>query len=185
MKGLVKFIAMIFIFIVIIISIITILYIANIISIGYITEMLQAINSTRDASLVTIVVAGLLGVIGIVTIVSSDSSDDVSKGGLILPLEIGKVCISNQTFENIIMGVTRKYAQFKNVRVNVGVNESGLVVNIYVYITPDTIVADITAKLQQDIKISVLKQTTVEVKEIDIKVKGVIAIASQNGGVSV
>ena len=185
MKGLVKGISIAFIFIVIIIAIVFILYIANIISIEYIIDMLETINNTRDARIVVVVVAGLLGVIGILTIISSDGSEDVSKGGLILPLEIGKVCISNQTFENIVMGVTRKYAQFKNVRVNVGVNETGLVVNIYVYIIPETIVSDITAKLQQDVKISVLKQTTVEVKEIDIKVKGVINVVDRTNGVAV
>jgi len=160
-------------------AVVTILYIANIVSIGYITDMIQGLNSSRDARLATVVVSGILGVLGILVIIASDSSDDVSKGGLILPLEVGRVCISNQTFENIIMGVTRKYAQFKNVKVNVGVNEEGLSVNIYVYITPETIVADVMARLQQDVKVSVLKQTTVEVKEIDIKVKGVISSAER------
>lgn len=185
MKGLIKVISIAFIFIVIIMAIVFILYIANIISIEYITEMIEMVNSTKNAKMVSVIVAGLIGVIGIITIISSDGSEDVSKGGLILPLEIGKVCISNQTFENIVMGVTKKYAQFKNVRVNVGVNENGLIVNIYVYITPETIVADVTAKLQQDVKISVLKQTTVEVKEIDIKVKGVIVAVDRTNGVSV
>lgn len=185
MKGFVKFISLLFSFIVIIISVIFILYIGKVISIGYITDIIGAMDISRDTRIVTIVVAGILGVLGILNIIASDSQEDVSKGGLILPLEIGKVCISNQTFENIIIGVTRKYAQFRNVKVNVGANENGLIVSIYVYITPETIVADVTAKLQQDVKISVLKQTTVEVKEIDIKVKGVISTVERTNGVSV
>lgn len=185
MKGFVKLISLLFSFIVIVISVVIILYIARIISIGYITDMIGAMDFSRDTRIATIIVAGILGVLGVITIASSDNSDDISNGGLILPLEIGKVCISNQTFENIIIGVTRKYAQFRNVKVNVGVNENGLVVNVYVYITPETVVADVTAKLQQDIKVSVLKQTTVEVKEIDIKVKGVINIVDRASGASV
>ncbi len=185
MKGFVKLISLIFSFLIIVMSVVVILYIAGIIKIGYIGEMVEAINSSRDSRIATITVTGILGVLGIITIIASDSSEDVSKGGLILPLEVGKVCISNQTFENIVMGVTKKYAQFRNVKVNVGVNEQGLFVNIYVYIIPETVVADVMAKLQQDVKVSVLKQTTVEVKEIDIKVKGVIPVADKVNGVTV
>jgi len=38
---------------------------------------------------------------------------------------------------------------------------------------PDTVVPTLTAKLQENIKDAVLKQTTVEIKEANIKIKGV------------
>ena len=40
-------------------------------------------------------------------------------------------------------------------------------------ILPDTVVPTLTAKLQENIKASVLSQTTVEIKEANIKIKGV------------
>lgn len=185
MKGFSKFVTLLFSFIVIVVSIVIILYVSGIINIGYISDIIGIMDSSKDSRIITAFVFGILGVLGVLMVASSDNSEDMAKGGLILPLEIGKVCISNQTFENIVVGVTKKYAQFKNIKVNVKVNEQGLVINVYTYITPETIVADVTAKLQQDIKISVLKQTTVEVKEVDIKVKGVIQVSDRINGASV
>ncbi len=179
MKGFNKFISLLFSFIIVIIAIVTILYVSGIIEIGYLSDIISVMDSSRDARLATVIAAGILGVLGVISIAISDRGEDISKGGLIIPLEAGKVCISNQTFENIVLGVIRKYNQFRNVKVNVGVSEGGLTVRIYAYITPETIVADLTTKTQQDIKLSVLKQTTVEVKEIDIKVKGVIPVVEK------
>ena len=52
-------------------------------------------------------------------------------------------------------------------------SEEGVIANIYTMILPDTIVPTLTAKLQANIKDSVKKQTTVDIKEANIKIKGV------------
>ena len=54
-------------------------------------------------------------------------------------------------------------------------SEEGLVANVYAMILPDTVVPTLTARLQENIKSSILKQTTVEIKEANIKIKGVYA----------
>lgn len=182
MKGFIRFITLFFSFIIIMAVILVILYVLGIINNGYISHILDLFTSSRNASITTITISGLVGVLAVIAIVAGDSSDEISKGGLIIPLEIGKVCISNQTFENIVLGVAKKYAQFRNVKVNIKVSETGLFVNVYSYIIPEAIVADITAKLQEDVKVSVLKQTTIEVKEVNVKIKGVVPMPEKLSG---
>ena len=79
-----------------------------------------------------------------------------------------------RTETSIIIAIARNYPELKNVKVETIVTEEGIVANVYAMILPDTVVPALTAKLQENIKSSVLKQTTVEIKEANIKVKGVI-----------
>ena len=61
----------------------------------------------------------------------------------------------------------------ENVKVEINVSEEGVSTNIFAYILPDTILPELTSKVQNNIKSGVKKQTTVEIKEANIKVKGV------------
>lgn len=112
----------------------------------------------------------LLSLIGIFS--SSDREEDV-KAGLAIKHEAGTVYITKDTFESIVLNVTRSFAALKNVKVSVNITEEGAYVSVYTYIMPDTVVPTLTAKLQENIKDAVLKQTTVEIKEANIKIKGV------------
>jgi len=112
----------------------------------------------------------LLALVGIFA--SSDKEEDV-KAGLAIKHEAGTVYITKDTFESIVLNVTRSYAALKNVKVSVTISEEGAIASIYTYIMPDTVVPTLTAKLQENIKDAVLKQTTVEIKEANIKIKGV------------
>ncbi len=103
---------------------------------------------------------------------SSDKDEDI-KAGLAIKHEAGTVYITKDTFESIVLNVTRSYAALKNVKVSVTISEVGAIVSVYTYIMPDTVVPTLTSKLQENIKDAVLKQTTVEIKEANIKIKGV------------
>ena len=56
----------------------------------------------------------------------------------------------------------------------------GVVANVYTMILPDTVVPTLTAKLQESIKNSIKKQTTIEIKEANIKIKGVYFEQAKN-----
>jgi len=115
-------------------------------------------------------VVSLLALFGIFA--SSDKEENV-KAGLAIKHEAGTVYITKDTFESIVLNVTRAYASLKNVKVSVNISEEGAFASVYTYIMPDTVVPTLTTKLQDNIKDAVLKQTTVEIKEVNIKIKGV------------
>lgn len=171
MKGFEKFILVIFSILIIILSVFLILMSTQMIeATGIINTGIEWLIAHKMVGLITGAVLSLLALIGIFA--SSDNEDDM-KSGLAIKSETGTVYITRDTFESIIEGVTRNYAELRNVKVDISMSEEGVIANIYAMILPDTVVPTLTSKLQNNIKASVLKQTTVEIKEANIKIKGV------------
>ena len=125
-------------------------------------------------------IGGVLALFGLVGLFSASDSSDNIKSGLAIKTEKGTVYITRDTFESIIVAVTRNFAELRNVKVDIQMNETGVIANIYTMILPDTVVPTLTAKLQESIKASILKQTTVEIKEANIKIKGVYLESQKN-----
>lgn len=126
-----------------------------------------------------VVVITLLAIYGLCSIISIAFSGIITsdlKGGVILPLKVGEVHISSQTFESIVTNVAKKYAGVKTAKVNIKIKETGINVDLFAYVLQDTVISDITTKLQEDIKATVLKQTTVAVETVNVKIKGVYTL---------
>lgn len=171
MKGFEKFILVIFSILIIVVSVFLILMSTQMIQATEIINVgVEWLMAHKMVGLITGAVLSLLALIGIFA--SSDNEDDM-KSGLAIKSETGTVYITRDTFESIIEGVTRNYAELRNVKVDISMSEEGVIANIYAMILPDTVVPTLTSKLQSNIKASVLKQTTVEIKEANIKIKGV------------
>lgn len=171
MKGFEKFLLIIFSIIVIILAISILLVSTGAVDLkstfSYINTWLIE-NKT-----VAVAIGAIVALLALVGIFSSSESSEDKKGGLAIKNEKGTVYITRDTFENIILSVTRSYAELKNVKADVSMSNEGVVANVYAYILPDTVVPALTAKLQEHIKSSILKQTTVEIKEVNIKIRGV------------
>jgi len=173
MKGINKVLAVFFALITVFLSVIVILYVGDVIGINDINKVLDTFVSTRESKLITMVVSGIIAIIGIVFVVVTDTSDYKKGTSLTLPLTTGNISISAQTFESMVLNVTKKYNNLRNVKAKVDIREDGLYIDLYVYVLEGTVVADIMCKLQQDIKTTILKQTTVEVKVVEVKIKGI------------
>lgn len=129
--------------------------------------------------IVKIIVITLLAIYGLCSIIAIAFSGTITsdlKGGIILPLKVGEVHISNQTFESIVTNVAKKYAGVKTAKVNIKIKETGINVDLFAYVLQDTVISDITTKIQEDIKATVLKQTTVAVEAVNVKIKGVYTL---------
>ncbi|MDD3303582.1 MAG: alkaline shock response membrane anchor protein AmaP [Clostridia bacterium] len=171
MKGFEKFLLVLFSIIIIALSVILILMSTEMIKVANIfNPVVSVLVGNKILFLVIGAIFALLGLVGVFS--NAENSDDM-KSGLAIKTEKGTVYITRDTFESIILGVTKSYAELKNVRAEISVSETGVIANIYTMILPDTVVPTLTAKLQENIKTSVLKQTTVEIKEANIKIRGV------------
>ncbi|MCX8075385.1 MAG: alkaline shock response membrane anchor protein AmaP [Clostridia bacterium] len=165
-------------FLLVIFSIIVIVFVATAVLIS--VEMVDTsslLNLVKywlvDNRVWVISVGAIFAMLALVGIFSNSENEENVKSGLAIKNESGTVYITKDTFENIILNVTRNFASLRNIRVAVNIDESGISTNVYVYILPDTVVPTVTAKLQENIKEAILKQTTVEIKEANIKIKGV------------
>lgn len=155
------------------------LMISDKINLSDINMVLNYIDSHRVINLATIVALAIYGLCAVICIAFSSTLTSDIKGGIILPLKVGQVHISNQTFESIVTNVAKKYNGVKTAKVNIKIKETGVIVDVFAYVLQDTVISDITSKLQEDIKEAVLKQTTVEVETVNIKIKGVYTVSEQ------
>lgn len=171
MKGIEKFILIVFSIIIIVLSVGLILASTEMINLTQVVN--KGIGLATENKIPCLVIGAVLSLFALVGLfTSSDNSDEV-KTGLAIKTEKGTVYITKETFECIIASVTRNYPELRNVKVDIKVGDTGVIANIYTMILPDTVVPTLTAKLQENIKASILKQTTVEIKEANIKIKGV------------
>lgn len=171
MKGLERFLLILFSIIVIICSVGVVLVSTELINLTSLFETVQ--NLLIANKMVGLVAGGIFALLGLIGMFSYSESSEEARGGLAIKGERGTTYITKDTFENIILGVTRGYAELRNTKVDMTVTESGIIANVHTLILPDTVVPTLTAKLQENIKSSVLKQTTVEIKEVNIKIRGV------------
>ena len=167
----------------VILGIVTVVMVAGMLLVisGNVTISMIAvgINYLLAHNVIKIIAMVLLAILGLCSIVSIACSGKVTsdlKGGIILPLKVGEVHISSQTFESIVTNVAKKYAGVKTAKVNIRIKETGISVDLFAYVLQDTVISDITSKLQEDIKAVVLKQTTVAVETVNVKIKGVYTL---------
>lgn len=171
MKGFEKFLLIVFSLIIVLMSVCILLVSTGIVDItGLFTNIKLWLVANKMYS---VVIGAALAILGLVGVFAPNETGEEKKGGLAIKSEKGTVYITKDTFENIILGVTRGYAELVNVKVDIAMSEEGLTANVITSILPDTIVPALTTKLQENIKASVLKQTTVEIKEVNIKIRGV------------
>ena len=143
---------------------------------NYIYTATNYIVSNNIAQIISIVILITYGVLCVVSIALSGNIKNDAKGGVILTLKTGEVHISSQTFESIVTNVAKKYKGVKTAKVNINLKETGVGVDIYIYVLQDTVISDITEKLQADIKETILKQTTVVVEHVNVRIKGVYTL---------
>lgn len=171
MKGFEKFILVVFSIIVIVTSVFVILTSLQLVNVN--GMFIKACDLLIGNKTVVLIISSIFILFGLIGIFSSSSDENEGNGGMAIKSEKGTVFITKDTFESIILAVSRNYPELRNVKGSININENGVFVNVYAFILPDTVVTTLTSKLQDDIKNSILKQTTVEVKDINIKIKGV------------
>ena len=154
----------------------TLLLIAGKVSLGWLVIALNYLLTHQAIKIITIVMLSVYGLCAVIAIAFSGAITSDLKGGIILPLKVGEVHISSQTFESIVTNVAKKYAGVKTGKVNIKIKETGINVDLFAYVLQDTVISDITTKLQEDIKSTVLRQTTVAVETVNVKIKGVYTL---------
>lgn len=179
MRKFLRAMIIIFSLIVVAISALSLLVITKLIDVNYVVQAFNFLGTNNVSVIASFVVFITLGLLGMISIILSDTLTADIKGGVVLPLTIGSVHISNQTFENIVLNVAKKYGTLRINRVTVKMSEGAINVDVFAYVLQDTVISDITEKLQKDIKETVLKQTTVEVNNVNVKVKGIYELNSE------
>lgn len=171
MRGFEKFILCIFSVVMIVLSVFTILIATGMIQVGDLYQV--AVNFLIANKVAVLVVGAIVSLLGLIGLFSTSGNEDDSRSGLAIKNESGTVFLNRDTFETMIMSVAKNYPELVNPKVEVSISEEGVKANLYAMILPETVVPTLTEKLQDNIKSTVKKQTTIEIKEANIKIKGV------------
>ena len=171
MRGFEKFILCIFSVVMIVLSVFIILIATGMIQVGDLYQV--AVNFLIANKVAVLVVGAIVSLLGLIGLFSTSGNEDDSRSGLAIKNESGTVFLNRDTFETMIMSVAKNYPELVNPKVDVNISEEGVKANLYAMILPETVVPTLTEKLQENIKSTVKKQTTIDISEANIKIKGV------------
>lgn len=106
---------------------------------------------------------------------SSREKKDSSADGVLLENESGKLLISINTIENLVKGAVREFPNIKSsiCKVILDKQENNVKINLNLIVEADTVLKDISVKLQEKIKETVKSTAELDVKEVNIKIKDI------------
>lgn len=100
----------------------------------------------------------------------SSSEDE----GILLQNDNGKLLITKGTIKNLVNTTVKEFNNIENSDTSIEIDDNNNVcVNLIINVYKETIIKDVSAKLQNRIKEAVKKATDLEIKEINIKVNNV------------
>ena len=103
----------------------------------------------------------------------SQKYDDDDEG-ILLQNDNGKLLITKGTIKNLVNGTVDDFKNVDGANTEIALDENNDVhVNLEINVQKETIIKDVTTKLQNKIKENVKKATDLEVKEVNIKINDV------------
>ena len=174
MKVLEKITLVIYSNVILILSIIACLVIFRWIDINVVGSLVAALllGETSSKIILGISIVFILLSIRCIFFDPASKQELKDKEGVLLANENGKLMISKETIQNIVDGVTKEYRGTKEVSSSVVLDRNNNV-NIFInlVVESDTVIKDLSAELQNEIKDKVKKITDLEVKEVNITIK--------------
>lgn len=174
MKFLERLSLSIFSLIVLVLSIVAILVCLNFVQSTIFETGFEYILATETNRRVTIVISAILGLLSIKCLFFAKSTNNDGKDGILLENGSGKLLISKETIENIIVGVARDVNGAENVNSRLELDKNN---NLRIFVT--TVVSqnipikDVTTNLQDNIKAAIKRAADLEVKEVNVRIKNV------------
>lgn len=162
--------------IILIIAILLCLIIFGWLDFDVIHEMLRyGFNDTTISSIIlgTCVVLILLA-IKCIFFESISKENEISKEGIMLENESGRLMVTKETLENLTNSVVNGFENTESITSKVILDkENNVRVIVNLTVKPDTVIKDLSNNLQERIKETIKKSLDLDVKEVNIKVKNI------------
>lgn len=140
------------------------------------SEELVSIAETLNEYAAVVVIGCILMCVWTAFVTFKRSSRTSADNGILLENEHGTLLITKDSITNLIESVVNKNNDIRANNVKIEFNEDNdLIVNVVVEVKDSTIIKDISAKLQESIKLVIKKSTDLDVREVNIKIKDVDA----------
>lgn len=97
-----------------------------------------------------------------------------TKDGVLLQNDNGKLLISKDTLENLVINIARGFEGTENVVAKVGLDkENNLIVYVTLYVHPNVVIKDLTTNIQNRIKDAIKKTSDLETKEVNVRIRNI------------
>lgn len=108
----------------------------------------------------------------------SNSKDEIDyKNGILLENSEGKLLITKDTIENLVNSVVKGFDSAENVTTRVELDkENNVKVFVNLVVKENAIIKELSTNLQTKIKTTIKRTSDLEVKEVNIKVKGIESV---------
>ena len=141
-----------------------------------ITILITSCLDTQNGMYITIGVSIVLILLAIKCLFfpSYERKRQGDEAGILLQNDSGKLLITIGTIKNLVVGAVNEFRDVDGCEVDVEIdNHNEVNVNLEINVNKETIIKDISSKLQNRIKESVKKATDLDIKQINIKVNDV------------
>ncbi|MCI8290712.1 MAG: alkaline shock response membrane anchor protein AmaP [Clostridia bacterium] len=171
MRFIERFSIIVFSILILVFSIFTMFVTCDIVNVSIFEDIFEYLSENMVYTICISVVLSLWSIANI--FVKSDSKNS-NTNGILLENENGSLLITKDSISNLVGAVLKKSTDVKEESIKIDFdNNKNIVINIVISVKDSTIIKDTSAKLQESIKMIVKKATDLEVKEINIKIKGV------------
>lgn len=161
---------------ILILSVILCLVIFGWINVNLIEDILEVAiqNQVTSNILLALSIIFILLAIKCIFFDSNSKSDMDYKNGILLENSDGKLLITKDTIENLVNNIVKGFDSAENVSTRVELDkENNVMVFINLTVKENAIIKELSNNLQTKIKTTIKKTSDLEVKEVNIKVKGV------------
>lgn len=177
MKFLEKLSLVIFSIIVLVLSVILVLIGFNFVEQSVFSILISKVMMSAQGTYIMIGICVVLIMLAIKCLFFSDSTAlkrDKSEDGVLLQNEDGKLLITRSTLENLVNGVLYEYSEIENAETNVIINkENNVIIDVALNVAEGTVLKNLSAKLQNEIKERIRETTDLEVDAVDIEIHNV------------
>ena len=95
--------------------------------------------------------------------------------GILMQNDNGKLLISKQTIENIVLAVAKGFESVTNITASVDLDTlNNLIININLSVGKDVIIKELTLNMQNKVKEAIKKTSDLEVKAVNVKIKDIV-----------
>ena len=177
MKFLEKLSLVIFSIIVLVLSVILVLIGFNFVEQSVFSILISKVMMSTQGTYIMIGICVVLIMLAIKCLFFSDSTAlkrEKSEDGVLLQNEDGKLLITRSTLQNLVNGVLNGYSEIEDAETNVIIDkENNVIIDVALNVAEGTVLKNLSAKLQNEIKERIRETTDLEVDAVDIEIHNV------------
>ena len=176
MKILDRFALIIFSIIILVLSIISCLAVFDIIELEKIVEYINDVIENKTVAKVVVISSVICILLAIKALFFSSrmKKTEEIKSGVLLENKDGRLLISKDTIENLIISVVKSFQEAKDVQTKVFLDvENNITVFISLLVNENAFIKELSSNIQSKIKETIKRNTDLEVSQININIKNI------------